>query len=104
MSVKLQSNYLYNGSDFLDQRQSYAKTTDDLKTWFDEKEDPEDIVVIPEGFEVRVEGQWYVYSPTRERNPETGYFHPRINEESVKDLLPEGLIKIGSVLNTINLN
>ena len=102
MAVKLQSNYIYSGSDFLDSRQSMANSLEDLKNWFN-KVNPEDIVVIPDGFEIRVDGDWYVYDPKKEPNDLTGYFSPRLTEEQVKNLLPKGLIKVGDVLGTINL-
>ena len=103
MAVKIQSNYTYTGNDFLDSRQSEAKTIEDLKNWFI-KDNPEDIIVIPDGFEVRVGGDWYVYDPKKEPNDLTGYFFPRLTEERVKNLLPNGLIKVGNVLGTVNLN
>ena len=102
MAIKLQSNYIYSGNDFLDGRQSMANSLDDLKNWFI-KENPEEIIVIPDGFEIRVEGNWYVYDPKKEPNDITGYFSPRLTEESVKNLLPDGLIKVGEVIGTVDL-
>lgn len=101
MAVRLQSNYLYNSNDFLDSRQSEALTIADLRDWFN-KENEEDIIRIPEGFEVRVGGDWYTYEPNKEMDPETGYFKPRLTEESLKDLLPD-VIRVGDTVGVVTM-
>lgn len=102
MAVKIQSNYTYTGNDFLDSRHSEAKSLDDLKNWF-KKENSEDIIIIPEGFEVWAEGNWYTYNPELGENEITGYFYPRLTEEKAKNLLPNGLIKVGNILGTVEI-
>lgn len=102
MAVKLQSNYIYNGNDFLDGRQSVANSLDDLKDWFN-KDNPEDIIVIPDGFEVRCEGNWYVFDPNKEPNEITGYFSPRLSQENINTILPEGIIRVGRTLTEVKL-
>ena len=84
MAVRLQTNHFYNGNDFLDSRHSIANSTDDLLNWFIDKK-PEDLIIIPEGFEVYLppsretddSGIWYIYEPNKTPNEITGFFHPR---------------------------
>ena len=102
MAVRLLSNYFYNGNDFLDSRQAIVNTVDELKNWFDKE--PENIIYIPDGFEIRVDNTWYVYEPTKEPNNISGYFVPRITEDTVKELLPEGIVKINNIIGTIEMN
>lgn len=68
MSINVGSNFLYQGKRHLDDRQNKAKTLRDLKTWS---------IPIPDGFEVCVDGSWYVFDS---RNPDseiTGKFKKR---------------------------
>ena len=106
MAVRLFSNYLYNGNDFIDCRQGIATSIEDLKNWFDETKHKDDggIIYIPSGFEVRVNDLWYTYEPKKEWRPDSGYFHPRLTEDIVKNLLPSDNIKVSEVLDTIEIN
>lgn len=88
MAVRVQANYLYNGNGFLDSRQDVAETTEDLKNWFNE-EDSKEILRIPRGFEVNVDGIWYIYDPEKEENEKTGKFHPRVDKDQIKELLAD---------------
>lgn len=68
MSINVGSNFLYQGKKYLDDRQNKAKTLKDLKTWN---------IPVPDGFEVCVDGSWYIFDS---RNPEselTGKFKKR---------------------------
>ena len=66
MSTKIITNFTYNGPRFLDSRQSSVSKKEDLKSWD---------TLIPEGFQVYVEGEWYIYLPQLELDPVTGAFH-----------------------------
>ena len=69
--IKIGTNFLYDGKNFLDLRQGEADSTEDLKTWN---------INIPVGFEVCVNGTWYVYNPEFESET-TGHFKKRIDVE-----------------------
>lgn len=71
MPVKILSNYLFNANEYLDSRQSLAKTVKDLRDW------NFNLNVIPDGFEVFVEGNWYTYSSSKPEEINTGKFHLR---------------------------
>lgn len=100
MAIRIQSNYLYNANGFLDERHVLAEKPEDLMGWFDKPE--EEIIIIPDGFEIRVEGVWYVYEPTKEKNNITGYFHPRLTDDRIKDILP-GVINVGRVIEYVEM-
>lgn len=70
--IKIGTSFLYNGKNFLDTRQGEADSLEDLRAWN---------LNIPPGFEVCVDGVWYVYNPEFENDPETGYFRKRIDVE-----------------------
>ena len=70
--IKIGTGFLYNGKNFLDVRQGEADTLEDLRTWN---------LNIPPGFEVCVDGVWYVYNPEYTFDSETGYFRKRIDVE-----------------------
>ena len=70
--IDIGTNILFNGKKFLDARQGEAYTTSDLLNWS---------LNIPAGFEVCVEGIWYVYRPDLEFDSKTGYFRKRIDAE-----------------------
>lgn len=70
--MKIGTNFSYKGERFLDQRQGEATTKKDLLNWN---------TLIPKGFMVMVEGMWYLYDPTKIKDPETGYFHPFFAQE-----------------------
>lgn len=68
MSINVGSNFLYQGKKHLDDRQNKAKTIKDLKTWN---------IPIPDGFEVCVDGSWYVYDSRNSESEITGKFRKR---------------------------
>ena len=70
--IKIGTGFLYNGKNFLDVRQGSADSLEDLRTWN---------LNIPPGFEVCVDGVWYVYNPEYDPDPETGRFRKRIDIE-----------------------
>lgn len=69
--IKIGTNFLYNSKNFLDLRQGEADSLEDLKTWN---------INIPVGFEVCVNGVWYVYNPDFE-DEITGHFKKRVDVE-----------------------
>lgn len=68
MSISIGSNFLYQGKKFLDDRVEIVKKTEDLKNWD---------IPIPDGFEVFVEGSWYMFSSNNPDDPVTGKFKKR---------------------------
>lgn len=68
MSINVGSNFLYQGKKHLDDRQNKAKTIKDLKTWN---------IPVPDGFEVCVDGSWYVYDSRNSESEITGKFRKR---------------------------
>jgi hypothetical protein len=68
--INIGTNLLYNGKNFLDLRQGHANSLEDLKTWD---------LNIPPGFEVCVNGEWYVYNPEFEEDEITGKFRKIYN-------------------------
>ena len=71
MSVRVTSSYLFNGNGFLDARQGLADSLEDLRVWDFES------VIIPDGFEVCVKGDWYTYNKANEFDLLTGKFRKR---------------------------
>lgn len=67
--INIGTNFEYQGDLFLDGRQGYPQTTDDLLNWS---------IPIPEGFEVYLNGVWYVYDPAV-NDPVIGHFKRRID-------------------------
>ena len=68
MSISIGSNFLYQGKKFLDDRIEIVKKAEDLKNWD---------IPIPDGFEVFVEGSWYMFSSNNSDDPVTGKFKKR---------------------------
>lgn len=68
MAISVGSNFLYQGKKFLDDRQNKAKTTKDLKLWN---------IPVPDGFEIFIEGSWYVFNSSNPENEITGKFKKR---------------------------
>lgn len=64
--TNLATNFNYNGREYLDSRQNRALTKDELKNWK---------ILIPSGFQVYVDGEWYTYLPDIAEDPKTGKFH-----------------------------
>ena len=52
MSLKIGTNFNYQGHDFLDYRQGLPKTLEDLRNWD---------ILVPLGFEACVDGEWYMW-------------------------------------------
>lgn len=69
MAVNIGTNYSFKGKQFLDDRQGIIQRKEELKDWK---------IPVPEGFEVFVEGEWYIYKPNEEPNTVTGQWFPRI--------------------------
>ena len=76
MAINIGSNFNYQGANFLDGRQGEAKTLRDLLEWD---------VLVPEGFEVNVDGSWYTYDPAY-NSPITGRFKKRPGFEEFCEL------------------
>lgn len=74
MAIGIGSNFLFEGEEFLDKRQSLVKSLDDLKNW--DK-------LVPVGFEVPFNGVWYEYRPDLPKNEETGFFRQRFLDEEL---------------------
>lgn len=72
MAINIGSNYSFKGKRFLDDRQCIIQKKEDLKDWK---------MPVPEGFEVFVEGEWYIYKPSEKPNDITGLWFPRISQE-----------------------
>lgn len=75
--IQIGTNFLYKGEQFLDNRLSIPKTIADLRNW---------IIPVPEGFEVFVEGDWYIYNstyidPEEDITKNTGHWKKRSNYE-----------------------
>lgn len=88
MAVRISTNYLFNGIGFLDSRQGMATTLNDLKNWnFSE-------VAIPDGFEVCVDGVWYIYNSDYFEDSETGKFRKRASGSSGSDINIDPTAKI----------
>lgn len=94
MAVRISTNYLFNGVGFLDSRQGMATTLNDLRNWnFSE-------VAIPDGFEVCVDGVWYIYNSDYLEDSETGKFRKRapggsgsdFNSDPTAKIVKEGLV------------
>lgn len=71
MSLKIGTNFDYQGRQFLDARQSIPRTKTDLLYWD---------ILVPEGFEVFVEDSWYSYD-SNHNSPETGHFIKRVDKD-----------------------
>ena len=92
MAIRVQSNYFFNGNGFLDSRQGKASTLQDLIDWDFEKD------VIPEGFEVYVDGNWYTYDSSH-YSEDTGKFKPR--QASSKPEEKENIIYEGKIVGEV---
>lgn len=68
MSARIGQNFSYDARDFLDYRQGYPKTKDELKNWK---------IPVPEGFEVCLSNVWYYYDSGTDL-PDTGHWIPRV--------------------------
>lgn len=68
MGIKIGTNFNYQGSYFLDARQGMPKTLSDLLNWD---------ILVPVGFEVVVDGEWYTYKGEGFWLPETGHWQKR---------------------------
>jgi len=71
MSANIGTNFNYESKKYLDNRQNLPKTKEDLKNWN---------TLVPEGFEVYVDGFWYVYK-SYYIDEETGHWERRIDSD-----------------------
>jgi len=76
MAIKIGTNFSYEGERFLDERQSMIRSISELRDWD---------ILIPNGFEVYVEGDWYIYNPEVNEDTITGNWHKRIDYEYERD-------------------
>lgn len=67
--INIGANFNYQGATFLDSRQGLPQTLDDLLNWD---------ILVPLGFEVCVNGEWYIYKGEDYWNIETGHWEKRI--------------------------
>ncbi len=67
--INIGANFNYQGATFLDSRQGLPQTLDDLLNWD---------ILVPLGFEVCVNGEWYIYKGEDYWNMETGHWEKRI--------------------------
>lgn len=81
MSTYIGTNFGYNGQRYLDDRQGKAETTEDLRGWS---------TLIPVGFKVWLDGQWYFYDPSLPKDTLTGDFH-KFFADSFEDTNSPGL-------------
>lgn len=68
MSLKIGTNFEYQGHDFLDYRQGLPQSLEDLRNWD---------ILVPLGFEACVSGEWYMYKGPDYWDPETGHWEKR---------------------------
>lgn len=71
MSINIGTNFNLESRQFLDNRQNTPKTLQDLKEWD---------ILVPEGFEVTVDGTWYIWK-SEYNSEETGHWQKRIDSE-----------------------
>ena len=101
MAVRITSDILLNGNTFLDSRQNRSSLNDLLNWDFEE-------VVIPDGFEVCVNGEWYIYRKPKEgeetvKDIQLGYFRKRDTSDDSENIVREGLVFTGKTLGTIDM-
>jgi len=81
MSIIITDKIQLRQQNFLDDRiAAVASSVSALKSWNYSE------VPIPEGFEVYVDGIWYIYRSSHEDNPVTGKFKTRTDSDGVDDL------------------
>lgn len=68
MSLKIGTNFDYQGHDFLDSRQGLPQSLSDLRNWD---------ILVPLGFEACVSGEWYTWKGPDYWNDETGHWEKR---------------------------
>ena len=68
MSLKIGTNFDYQGHDFLDKRQGLPQSLADLREWD---------ILVPLGFEACVDGEWYTWKGPDYWNAETGHWEKR---------------------------
>jgi len=76
MAINIGTNFSYQGKRFLDNRQEIAENLNDLLEWD---------ILVPEGFEVFVDGNWYVYDSSFNSSI-TGHFKRRPGYEEFLEL------------------
>ena len=68
MGIRIATNFNYQEAKFLDARQGMPKSLDDLLNWD---------ILVPNGFEVFVNDEWYTYKGEGFWLPETGHWQKR---------------------------
>lgn len=79
MAIIITDQFRLRQKNYLDDRQGLALSVSALKSWDYSK------VPIPEGFEVYVEGVWYIYKSSHTDDPTTGKFRSREDEHHIDD-------------------
>jgi len=79
MAIIITDQYRLRQKNFLDDRQGLASDVSALKSW------NYSTVPIPEGFEVYVNGVWYIYNSSHTDDPVTGKFRSREEEHHIND-------------------
>ena len=100
MGINVGTNFNYQGANFLDNRQGLPQTLDDLLNWD---------VLVPLGFEVCVDGEWYINKGETFWSPETGHWEKRItlndytNEihKLMAEVFPMNLVVSGSAIHEV---
>jgi len=79
MAIIITDQFRLRQKNFLDDRQGIATSLSSLKSW------DFSTVPIPEGFEVYVNGVWYIYKSSYTDDPETGKFRSRLEDQGAAD-------------------
>lgn len=80
MAIIITDKFQLRQKNFLDDRQGIASSVSALKSW------NYSTVPIPEGFEVYVDGVWYIYRSSHPDDPVTGRFKTRTDSGGIDDL------------------
>ena len=103
MGIAIGSNFNYQGEGFLDSRQGMPQTVSDLLNWD---------ILVPLGFEVCVQGEWFTYKGESYWDAELGHWERRqqdVSEEINKlmsavfpmtlSISPGGTYEVGRVVS-----
>ena len=80
MAVKLADQLKLRQENFLDDRQGLATSTDVLLGWDFTK------IPIPEGFQVFLLGDWYIYKSGHSFDPTLGYFRKYVEDLGIENI------------------